>query len=209
MEAERHAVAESAPELAARTPGRTGNLSVRSDDRVAITPTAIPYDEITADRVSIIDLEGTHLEGPEPSSEAPMHLAIYRDLDVGAIVHTHSPWATVLAVLRHPIPPVHYMLAAVGGTVPVADYATYGTEALASNAVAAMTTADTTACLLANHGLLATGDDLATTIETVDHVEFTARIYAHAAAIDDPVALQPEEMDRVARKLDHYGHHSN
>jgi L-fuculose-phosphate aldolase len=204
--AERRAVSVRAAELAELTPGRTGNLSVRRDDRFAVTPTGVAYDRIEADDVPVVDFEGERVAGElAPSSETPMHTAIYREFEPGAIVHTHSPWSSTLAILHEPIPPVHYMLALAGTTVPVADYATYGTAELAANAVAAMEGADAEACLLANHGLLATGEDLDAALETAVNVEYTARIYCQAKAFGEPVELSPEEMAAVAEKFDGYG----
>jgi L-fuculose-phosphate aldolase len=204
--AERRAVATRAADLKALTPGRTGNLSVRRDDRFAVTPTGVAYDRIEAPDVPVVSLEGEQLSGDAaPSSETPMHTAIYREFDPGAIVHTHSPWASTLAILHEPIPPVHYMLALAGTTVPVADYATYGTEELAEYAVAAMDGADASACLLANHGLLATGEDADSALETAVNVEYTAQIYCQAKALGDPVELDPEEMAAVAEKFEGYG----
>ncbi len=107
-----------------------------------------------------------------------MHRGIYRRLEAGAVVHVHSPWVTTLAVLGRPLPPVHYMLALAGGTVPVAEYATYGIAELAANAVEAMAAADATACILANHGLVAYTDapDPAAALETAVAVESVARV---------------------------------
>lgn len=172
----RRRIAEAAVDLEALTPGRSGNLSLRRDERIAITPTGIPYSELTADDVSVVSLAGEHHAGAEPSSETPMHRAIYRARDAGSIAHTHSPWATTLAALRESLPPIHYDLARVGGSVPVAEYATYGTEALAENAVAALESADTSACLLANHGLVVTGSNVGEALENTRAVEFTARV---------------------------------
>lgn len=203
---ERRAVATRAPALAELTPGRTGNCSVRRDDRVAITPTGVPYDDIAVADVPVVDLDGEQVAGDaRPSSETPMHTAVYRELQPGAIVHTHSPWCSTLAVLHEPIPPVHYMLALAGTTVPVAAYETYGTEALASAAVEALTAADATACLLANHGLLALGEDLESALETAVNVEYTAQIYCQARAIGEPVELSAGEMEAVAEKFEGYG----
>lgn len=204
--AERRAVATRAPDLAGLTPGRTGNLSVRRDDRFAVTPTGVAYDRIAAADVPVVSVDGEQVAGDTaPSSETPMHSAVYREFDAGAIVHTHSPWASTLAILHEPIPPVHYMLALAGTTVPVADYATYGTAELAGNAVEAMEEADAEACLLANHGLLVTGDDADSALETAVNVEYTARIYCQAKAFGDPVELSREEMAAVAEKFEGYG----
>lgn len=206
LEAERREVVEHAPALASLTPGRTGNLSVRRESRVAITPTGVPYDGFTDADVPVVDLDGEQVAGDlKPSSETPMHTAVYRELDAGAIVHTHSPWSSTLAVLGEPIPPVHYMLALAGTTVPVAEYATYGTQELADNAVAAMGEADSAACLLANHGLLTTGETAADAVEMAVNVEYTARIYCQARSIGTPNELDPAEMAAVAEKFEGYG----
>ena len=143
LDDERRRVVECAPALSDLTPGRTGNLSVRSDDRFAVTPTGVPYDGFDAEDVPVVRVEnGERVAGEmAPSSEVPMHAAIYRREDVGAIVHTHSPWATTMAVRREELPPIHYMIVAVGKRVPVAEYAPYGTDELAANVVEAMTEA--------------------------------------------------------------------
>jgi len=205
LDAERRIVATAVSQLARLTPGRTGNLSVRRDDHVAITPSGIPYDRIDAASVPVVDADGRVHGDREPSSELPLHRACYDAFDAGAVVHAHAPWSTTLAVLRTPVPPVHYMLALAGGAVPVAEYATYGTEGLGAAAVAAMTDADATACLLANHGLLTIGDDLDEAMETAVAVESVAQVYCQARAIGTPEPLPEAELDRVARKLDAYG----
>jgi L-fuculose-phosphate aldolase len=206
LDDERWTVARRAADLADRTPGRSGNLSVRVEDRFAVTPSGVPYAAIEPDDVPVVALEGERLAGDrKPSSETPMHAAVYRELDAGAVVHAHSPWATTLAALRRPVPPVHYALARAGGRVPVAEYATYGSPELAANAADAMADAGTSACLLANHGVIAAGADLDAAFETLDAVEFTARVYARAAAVGDPVELPADEIDRVAGKFETYG----
>ena len=206
LDAERRAVADELDRLAALTPGRTGNLSVRRGDRFAVTPSGVPYDEVGPGDVPVVTLEGEVVAGAlEPSSETPMHRAIYDRLDVGAVAHTHSPWATTLAVLGKPVRPVHYMLALAGGEVPVADYATYGTEALAANAVDAMAGADSRACLLANHGLVATGPDAAGAVEAAEAVEAVAGLDCRARALGGGKVLPEEELDRVAQRFATYG----
>jgi len=206
LEDERETVATEASRLAQYTPGRTGNLSVRRDDRVAITPSGVPYREIGPADVPVIARDGERLAGDrEPSSEFPLHRAIYDAFETGAIAHAHSPWATTLAVLREPLPPVHYVIALAGRRVPVADYATYGTEALGEHAVAAMASADSRACLLANHGLVTTAADAASAIELVVAVESVARAYVQASAIGSPEPLPEAELERVAEKFRAYG----
>jgi L-fuculose-phosphate aldolase len=111
--------------------GASGNLSVRCGDRMLITPSAVPYTQLTTEMIAAMPLEGEYgsWEGPlKPSTEWRFHLDLMRARpDIGAIVHTHAPWCTVLAIARKPIPAIHYMMAAFGGTeIPVCDYACYG-----------------------------------------------------------------------------------
>jgi L-fuculose-phosphate aldolase len=204
---ERQTVVDTLPALARLTPGRTGNLSVRRGERFAITPTGVPYDDITVADVPVLTLDGEQVAGDAaPSSETPMHRGIYEGIAVGAIAHTHSPFATTLAVLSEEIPPVHYMLALAGPRVPVAPYATYGTEELAEHAFKAMHDAGSEATLLANHGLVAAGDDAAAAVETAEAVESVAQLYCQARAIGaEPTELSRDEIRRVAEKFEGYG----
>jgi L-fuculose-phosphate aldolase len=202
----REAVVEYAPALADLTPGRTGNLSVRDGDAVAVTPTGVPYDALDADDVPVVGLDGERLAGRmAPSSEVPMHTGIYKHDRPGAIVHTHSPWATTMATLGRKLPPVHYMIVSVGREVPLADYAPYGTEALAANVVAAMAEADADAAILANHGLVVTGPDLETAVENTRHVEDLCRLYLRASAVGEPNLLTDDQLATVEERFESYG----
>jgi L-fuculose-phosphate aldolase len=205
---ERRAVVESAPALADLTPGRTGNLSVRSGERFAVTPTGVPYDGFDAEDVPVVGVDDGERRAGEmaPSSEVPMHAAIYRREAVGAIVHTHSPCATTMAVRREELPPIHYMIVAVGKRVPVAEYAPYGTDQLAENVVAAMAEADATACFVENHGLVVTAGDLQTAVENVVHVESLSRLYLQSlAAGGEPTTLSDAQLETVVEKFATYG----
>lgn len=205
--AERRAVVEHAPNLASLTPGRTGNCSVRSGEEFAVTPTGVPYDAFDAADVPVVGVDGEwRAGGMAPSSEVPMHAAIYRRTEVGAIVHAHSPWATTLAIAGEELPPVHYMIVAVGTRVPVAEYARYGTEELAENVVAAMDEADAEAAILQNHGLVVTGPDLETAMENAVHVESLARLYVTARSAGfEPTELTDEQLEAVAAQFEDYG----
>ena len=206
LDAERRAVAGGLDRLAALTPGRTGNLSVRRGDRLAVTPSGVAYGEVRAEDVPVVSLEGEVLAGDlDPSSETPMHRAVYDRFDCGAIAHTHSAWATTLAVLNEPVRPVHYMLALAGGEVPVAEYATYGTPELAANAVEALAAAGSRACLLANHGVVATGADAGAALELAEAVEAVARLDCQARALGGGEELPEAELERVAAKFADYG----
>jgi L-fuculose-phosphate aldolase len=204
--AAREAVVTYAPELAALTPGRSGNLSVRVGDRVAVTPTGVAYDAFEVEDVPVVTLDGDHVAGEmAPSSEVPMHTGIYDHRPVGAIVHAHSPAATTLSVLGEPLPPIHYMLVAVGGQVPVADYEPFGTPALAANAVDAMDRADAAAVILANHGLVVGGSDLEDAVENTHHVESLAGVYLRARSVGDPVTLSDDALTDAERRFETYG----
>ncbi|MFC4438963.1 MULTISPECIES: class II aldolase/adducin family protein [Natrialbaceae] len=210
LESERRQVVEYASELAELTPARTGNLSVRDGtdgDAFAITPTGVPYDSFDVAETPIVGVDGEQRDGEmAPSSEVPMHGAIYRREDVGAIVHTHSPWSTAMAVARQSLPPIHYMIVAVGKRVPVAEYAPYGTDQLAENIVRAMEDAGSTASFIENHGLVVTAPDLETALENTHHVESLARLYLETRAAGlEPRTLTDEQLEAVLEKFESYG----
>jgi L-fuculose-phosphate aldolase len=203
---ERVDVVDHAPLLSDLTPGRTGNLSVRDGDRFAATPTGVPYDGFDASDVPVVTLDGDVVAGEmDPTSEVPMHTGIYRRLDAGAIVHTHSPWASTLAVLGEELPPIHYMITAVGRKVPVAGYAPYGTDDLAELVVAEMEDAQSDACILANHGLVVVGEDLPTAIENTVHVEELCKVYLRARQHGEPSELTDDQLAAVEAKFESYG----
>lgn len=206
LDSEREAVVAHAPALADLTPGRTGNLSARRGDAFAITPTGVAYDAFEADDVPVVGLDGQRRAGRmAPSSEVPMHAGIYRHDEPGAVVHTHSPWATTMAVLGRPLPPIHYMIVTVGRRVPVADYAPYGTEELGANVVAAMEAAGSDAAIVANHGLVVTGPDLPTAIERTRHVEDLCRLYLQSVTAGEPNTLSEEQLATVEQRFESYG----
>ena len=143
--------------------GTSGNISVRYEDRMLITPSAIPYAEMTPDMIVSMPIEGEYgaWSGPKkPSVEWPFHLDIMRARpQTNAVVHTHAMFSTILAIARKPIPACHYMIAAFGGSdVVVADYARYGSKQLSVNVLRALE--GRSACLMANHGMLATSTSL-------------------------------------------------
>ncbi len=139
--------------------GTSGNVSARVGDTVLVTPSGVPYDRLTATDLVGVDLDGRQVLGTLlPTSELPMHLAVYRGTGAHAVVHTHAVHATAVSTLVPELPSVHYMSGALGGPVRVAPYATYGTEELAENVLRALT--DRSACLLQNHGTIAYGASL-------------------------------------------------
>lgn len=191
-------------------PAATGNVSVRVDTgRVAITPSGVPYNTLIAEHIVVVDLAGQVVEGQlEPSSDTPMHLAVYRARsDAGSVLHCHSPAATTLACLGWRLPPVHYMTPSLSpdGWVNVAPYAAYGTDTAAQNAVAALGS-KRRACLLGHHGVLCLADDPAQVLSRAITLESVAGIYQRMRAlVGDPPMLTSDEIDEAARKLDRYG----
>jgi L-fuculose-phosphate aldolase len=172
--------------------GSAGNVSRRVDEtRIAITPTAVAYESLTAEEIVLVEVEsGAAVESiREPSYELPMHLTIYRSHpEVQAIVHTHAPFVTTLSVLRRPLPPLlDEMVIFLGGTIEVADYAFTGTDGVGTNVVRAL--GDRTGVLLANHGNVCVGRTLAQALHVAQVMETGAQVYVQALAIAEPVAL--------------------
>ena len=185
--------------------GTAGNVSVREGDLVAVTPSGVRYAELTPELVGVHRLDGTAVEAPlAPTSELPLHLAIYRARpEAGAIVHTHSPAATALSTLVDEVPALHYYVAMFGGPVPVAAYATYGSEELARNVVHALR--DRTACLMGNHGAVTVGPDLAAAHDKSVYLEWLCDVCLRAASAGTPRLLPPAEIAAVTAKLAGYG----
>lgn len=211
--------------------GQSGNVSARSSgipsaagrldaaaatgatasatDGFLITPSGLPYEDTAASDVSWMPLAAPDERaavGPRlPSSEWRFHRDIYRARpDVGAIVHTHGVYATTLACLNRGIPAFHYMVAAAGGAdVRCAPYATFGTPELSDHALAALD--GRRACLLAQHGMIATGATLAAAFALAVEVETLAQMYWQALQIAEPPVLSGDEMSRVIEKFRHYG----
>ncbi len=183
-----------------------GNVSARipGQDVFVITPSSMPYADITPEDTVLVDMEGEVLsEGRPPSSEAGLHRTIYQKRpDVGAIFHTHSTYASVLAVLRRPLPPIlEELVIFLGGTVEVATYAGAGSQALIENAIAAL--ADRSAVLLANHGVVAVGRDLQRSFDIACIVEQAAKIYLLGLGAGTPTLL-PDEVIELQRAMYEY-----
>ncbi|MEZ5924371.1 MAG: class II aldolase/adducin family protein [Hyphomicrobiaceae bacterium] len=188
--------------------GTSGNISVRWHDVMLITPSSTPYDTMTPEMIATMPLargEDTWHGPLKPSSEWRFHQAILVVRpEVGAIVHTHSVHATALSMTRKSIPPCHYMIAAFGGAdVRVADYATFGTAELSENALIALE--HRTACLLANHGMIALGRDLEQAMWRAVELETLARQYILALQAGGPVLLTEAEIAAARAKFGGYG----
>jgi L-fuculose-phosphate aldolase len=185
--------------------GTSGNVSIRQADAVAVSPTGVPYPELEPAGVPVVDLAGNRLDGElVPTSELALHLAVYRARpDVTAIVHTHSMFATVFAVLGEPIPPVHYQLARAGGELPIAPYARYGTAELAQACVRAL--ADRPAVLLAHHGVVAVGAGLAEAMAVAEAVEYVAELGWRARLLGNRRTLDAGQLAEAAEAFRSYG----
>ena len=189
--------------------GTSGNVSARTPEGdVLVTPSAIDYAVLEPEDVVLVNLEKNVLEGKlEPTSETPMHTGIYRARpEVGAVVHTHSRYATTLACLGWEIPPIHYMLTTLSddGRIPLAPYATYGTEELAGYAGEALGESHN-ACLLQNHGTITVGESAEEAFSRTVILEEMAQIYYQTRVAGEPILLSPEQVEEVATKIAGYG----
>ncbi|MDQ2700926.1 MAG: class II aldolase/adducin family protein [Actinomycetota bacterium] len=205
LEAAASQLAESSRQIAESglVSSSSGNLSVRVGDELLITPRRGRLEAIepaSCRRVSISD--GNETAGSdqtwEPSSETPLHLSVYRVSDAGAVVHTHSTYATALSTVADELPPIHYLLAAFGGPVRVAPYATFGSEELARNVEAALD--GRRGCLLQNHGAVVYADDLDRAVDLATQLEWFCQIYMIASAHGKPKLLDQMELARVAER---------
>ncbi|MFJ2301881.1 class II aldolase/adducin family protein [Streptomyces sp. NPDC087787] len=186
--------------------GTSGNVSVRVGDTVLVTPSGIPYDRLTDDDVTGVGLDGRQVLGTlVPTSELPMHLAVYRSTDAGAVVHTHAVHATAVSTLVTELPLIHYMSGALGGPVRVAPYATYGTEELAGNMLRAL--AGRTGCLLRNHGTVTYGATLDQAYDRTAQLEWMCRVWLAASGVPGltPALLTPEQLAEAGERLRGYG----
>jgi len=204
----REAVIATCRELTRRglTYGTSGNISVRRDERqFFVSPTGMAYDALDPDDIPLMDFDGHWFGHRRPSSEWRLHRDIFKSrAEIGAIVHTHSRNATGLACTGRAIPAFHYMVAVTGGPdIRCAPYCTFGTQELSDAAVAALE--GRMACLLANHGVIAIGADLAAALALAGEVENLAAQYCAALAAGGVRILDEIEMSRVIEKFRTYG----
>jgi L-fuculose-phosphate aldolase len=206
LQAEREAIVRVCQDLSATrlVVGTAGNVSVRAGDLVAVTPSGVDYADLSAADVGVHRLDGTPVEASlAPTSELPLHLAVYDAYNPGAVVHTHSVAATAVSTLTDVLPAIHYYVAMFGGPVRVSPYATYGTDELARHVVAALRARS--ACLMGNHGAVTTGPDLKSAHDRAVYLEWVCDVYLRAASAGQPRLLPPEEIETVIGKLAGYG----
>ncbi|NPA25417.1 MAG: hypothetical protein GXO34_06290 [Deltaproteobacteria bacterium] len=189
------------------TTGTGGNLSLalRLEKKIFISPSGIPYDQLEADDISVLDFSGRHLAGKAPSSEWHLHLELYRNRpEINAVVHTHSRFATTFAVLNQPIPACHYLIGISGADqVRVAPYATFGTPELAR--VTAVALKNDNCILMANHGLITVGKSLDDSYNTALYIEEVAELYYRARSLGEPILLSADQMQEAKARFRTYG----
>lgn len=188
------------------SPGRSGNVSARTDGGMLITPTGLAYEDIGPKDIVFVASDGS-VPGRQkkPSSEWHFHLSAYAARpDMDAIVHTHSLHAVVLACAGRPIPAFHYMIAVAGGSdIPVVPYATFGSPELAAYVVSGL--ANRRACLMAHHGAIALGETLPRALELAHEVEVLAEQYCKLLTLGAPSLLGDDEMAIVLERFKSYG----
>ena len=192
---ERAAVADACRRLGAEglLIGTAGNVSVRVGDRVAVTATGAVLARLTPDQVTVVDLDGKIVAGTlEPTSELELHLGVYRRYGTGAVVHTHAPNATAVSCVLDELPCIHYQLLALGGTVRVAPYATFGTPDLAASVLTALD--GRSAALMANHGAVTHAPTLDKAVEHALLLEWACGVYQRAAAMGRPRFLDEQQQ---------------
>jgi L-fuculose-phosphate aldolase len=196
--AEREQVAAAARSLASQglVTGSSGNVSLRAGDHLAVTPTGAALAELEPRQVTVVDLDGEVVDGDlAPTSELGLHLGVVERYGAGAVVHTHAPVATALSCVLDEVPCVHYEMLLLGGTVRVAPYATFGSPELAAAVLDALD--GRTAALMANHGTLTYGADLAAAVRATELLEWACTLYWRARAIGEPRALDEEQRQAV------------
>lgn len=185
--------------------GASGNLSLRFAEGFLITPSGLAYDACTAESMVYMSLDGSWQGELKPSSEWRFHRDIFcARPEAKAILHAHPRWCSTLACMNLEIPAFHYMIAMAGGKrIALADYATFGTQQLSDNILAALQ--DRKACLIANHGMLAFHDSLAKVLALAGEIEHLAQVYSQCRMMGEPVILSDTEMDVILEKFKTYG----
>tara|TARA_R110001592_G_scaffold38609_1_gene127171 strand:- start:10277 stop:10936 length:660 start_codon:yes stop_codon:yes gene_type:complete len=206
--ASRSAVVDTLQQMSARglNKGTSGNVSARTEAGMLITPTGIAPDQLRPEQIVQMSLTGKVDPGQlTPSSEWQMHAAVYAAKSaINAVVHCHSPYATILACARKSIPCMHYMVAAAGSDeIPLAEYATFGSKALSEATLQGLSAS--TACLLANHGQITVATDLQGALKLAELVEEQAHCYWGTLAIGGPVLLDKRQMKEVSTAFVSYG----
>lgn len=209
LQKERESIVEYGKKLLTSqlTTGSGGNLSIfnRDQNLIAIKPTGVDYMIMKPEDVVVVSPTGEIVDGVlKPSSELKFHLALlHHRPDINAVVHTHQPYATTVACLNIELPPVHYLIGFSGDKVPLAKYATFGSQALSDYILEAI--GPYNACLMANHGLVTVGADISRAFATAEELELVSRIFCLARSMGEPRILSKEDMAEVTEKFKTYG----
>lgn len=189
--------------------GTAGNVSIRVDDKVAISPSGVPYETMTAEDVVVFSMDGERVDGIlEPSSELPLHLSVYRETAAKAITHNHAPASTALGLVVDEIPPSHYYSAMLGGIIRVAPYAEFGTDELARNVTDALK--GRSGALMKNHGAITIGPTVKKAAGLLPILEYVCEIHLRAMATGAPIALLSlEQMADAKAAIADYGKQPN
>jgi L-fuculose-phosphate aldolase len=185
--------------------GSAGNVSIRDGETLSLTAKGVDLARITPDDIAVVGVDGKILAGT-PTSELELHLAIYRNYDASAIVHTHAPMATALACVLDELPVVHYHLLALGGSIKVAPFHAFGTRALADAVVDALR--GRAAALLANHGAINCAASLPEAVEGAVVLEWACALYLNAARVGAPRVLSEEQQVAVRDSATRHGYRS-
>ena len=202
IESARADVAAAARRLAAErlVLGTSGNVSLRSGDTVAVSPTGAKLAALDPLQVAVVDLEGNQTGGPlAPTSELGLHLGIHAERGDGAVIHTHAPFATALSCVLEELPAVHYEMLRFGGSVRVAPYATFGSRELAAAVHTALE--GRTAALMANHGAVVAAADMDGAIELALLLEWACEVYWRAASLGTPRTLDADDLRAVVEQV--------
>jgi len=207
LHARREEVAAACRRLAAAglVAGTSGNLSAREGDAIAVTATGAVLAEMTPEQVAVVDLEGNVIgDGPTPTSEIALHLGVYERYGAGAVVHTHAPMATALSTVLDELPMIHYEMLLLGGPVRVAPYRTFGTPELAESVLEALD--GRTAAIMANHGTVTFGSDVAGAVRATELLEWASTVYWRAKQIGDPRVLSEQDAADVVAAVTQRGY---
>jgi L-fuculose-phosphate aldolase len=189
------------------TTGTGGNLSIYNREKglIAIKPTGYDYFLMTPEDVVVLSPDGEVVDGEmEPSSEVRMHVDLLNHrTDITAAIHTHQIYATTIACLNWELPAVHYLVGFSGNKVPLAPYATFGSQELSDNVINSI--GKYNACLMANHGIITVGPTIQDAFIAAEELELVARLYYQAKCIGNPPILSDDEMVRVREKFKTYG----
>jgi L-fuculose-phosphate aldolase len=198
LAAEREAVARASRHLAETglVIGTAGNVSARQGDLVAVTPTGSDLGDLTAEMITVIDLDGEVVDGDlAPTSEVPLHTGIYKATNALAVTHAHAMASTALSCCHDELPPLHYSCLELGGAPRTAAYATFGSQQLADNVIEALKGRN--AALMRNHGSVAYGPTMDQAIHNLELLEWLAELYWRASSMGTPHVLTDKDFEDI------------